>query len=61
MSSGLAPARLPGHWHFSAPHELEATAVNEWKLTPFGLAIGGESTYTDQLVRCGLTTSGAAA
>lgn len=32
-SSSLAPARAPRH--FFAPDELEATAVDEWKPTPF--------------------------
>lgn len=32
---------------------LEETAADEWKPTPFSLAMGDESTYTDQLVRCG--------
>ncbi|KAL1854383.1 hypothetical protein Daus18300_011482 [Diaporthe australafricana] len=39
--------------HFAALNVLEETAVDEWKPTPFSLAMGEESTYTNQLVRCG--------
>ncbi|KAG8167991.1 hypothetical protein KVR01_003680 [Diaporthe batatas] len=41
--------------HFAALHVLEETALDEWKPTPFSLAMGDESTYTNQLVRCGFT------
>lgn len=34
---------------------LEETAVDEWKPTPFSLAMGNESTYLNQVVRCGFT------
>ncbi|ROW09593.1 hypothetical protein VMCG_02554 [Cytospora schulzeri] len=40
--------------HLAALHVLEETGVDEWEPTPFALAMGDRSTYTDQLVQCGL-------
>lgn len=51
VSSNASPGRFLRH--FSALHVLEETAVDEWKPTPFSLAIGDESTYIGQLVRSG--------
>lgn len=53
MSSSLAPGRFLRH--FAALHVLEETAVDEWKPTSFSLAMGDQSTYTNQLVRSGFS------
>lgn len=49
ISSSLAPGRFL--MHFAALQVLEETAVDVWKPTPFSLAMGDDSTYTDQMVR----------
>ncbi|KUI69110.1 Demethylsterigmatocystin 6-O-methyltransferase [Cytospora mali] len=40
--------------HLAALYVLEETDIDEWKPTPFSLAMGDRSTYIDQLVQCGI-------
>jgi hypothetical protein len=52
-SNGVTPGRFLRH--FAALYVLEETAVDEWKPTPFSLAMGDDSTYTNETVRSGFT------
>lgn len=53
MSSSLTPGRFLRQ--FGALHVLDETAEDEWKPTSFSLAMGDESTYLNELVRCGFS------